>query len=262
MKKIQPLLLFFTLLGLGCGSEVTAPQVVTPTKLYSEEYLTYDPLASNGGFVSTFKKLYHYDRNKLVEVVVYEYDPGAHSYDLGTVLEEFHYTDDGRLSQLVHFLGTTGIKTVEEFEYINQTITRVTRTESSESGSINSKDSLVMERTPTSLEVRYFQLSDQQYAQLNYDIDGRGNVISVIRNPPFSVGKISYKHDDSPNPYKFLALSGEYGSDSEKYISENNVVEESNDFNNPKLVRTIEYDELGFPVTVITATSKSLFVYQ
>ena len=261
MKQLK-LLFLPLLLTWGCAYDNTKVGEAKSMKLLSEEYFIYDANASSAnGFVALYKKTYLYDQNKLTEVDAYDYNPNTHDYDAGYTYEEYNYADKGQLSQKVQFVGSSGSRWVEEYEYLNSTSTRVTRYESNTSGSKNSEDWWVIEKTPSSINVKYYQGNNELYAQLNYDLDSNGNVISVASDPSFPFGKIYYKHDNAPNPYKFTELSGEYGFDSEKYISENNVVEITND-SNIKSTLVVEYNDRGYPIAIKTPTSKRIFTYR
>jgi hypothetical protein len=256
-------LFFFTFLcAFGCADENAEPTVVANTRLQSEEYFSRnavdpDPISD---FVALYKKTYYYNENKLVQIDLSDFNPTTHTYDSAYKLEEYHYMGDGRLSQRVEFIGPSGLKWIKEYEYPNETTTRVTRYESTNSGVKNLQDWWIMEKTPSSLTVKYYQGNNELYAQLLYTIDDTGNVISLTADPSFPLGKIYYEHDTLPNPYKFPELVGEYGFDSEKYLSENNLVTVTTD-SDMKSTRMIEYNDNGYPVAIITSTSKRIFVY-
>jgi hypothetical protein len=260
MKQIQ-LLFLPLLLAFGCDHENFVP--VNSLKLQSEEYFINDPTGSGSadGFVRLYKKVYHYDQGKLAGIDAYDFNSNTQTYDLGYKFEEYHYSSEGKLSQRIQFIGTSGLKWIKEYEYLNATNTKITRYESNNNDVKNLEDWWVMERTSLSLVVKYYQGSNELYAQLNYDIDEKGNVTGVTGYPALPSGKIYYEYDDSPNPYKFPELSGEYGFDSEKYLSENNVLASTNDSNNIS-VNNIEYNNAGYPISIITSTSKRILTYQ
>jgi hypothetical protein len=235
--------------------------------LTSEEYLIYDPAnsASTDGFVGLYKMIYTYDRNKLVQIDEYDYDPRTNSYDQGFKYQEYHYDSKGKLSRKIQFVGTSGLNWMEEFEYLNNESIKVTRQESYNNVPISQPDWWIIEKGASSLTVKYYQLKDELYAELYHEMDEKGNVISVTREPSFPGGKIYYKYDNSPNPYKFPELGGAYGGlvydvDTEKYISQNNVVEVTND-SNTKSTRMIKYNKEGYPVIITAPTFKRVLTY-
>jgi|GEM_PF-3317796 len=257
----QKLLIPFLFLAFGCAYNDVKVNAVNPTRLQSEEYLTYDATALPAGFVASFKKTYYYEQNRLIRIDASDYNPITHSYDAGYKVEEYHYTSDGKLSQKIEFLGTTGSSWVEDYEYLDATTTKVTRYESLVNGSKSQPDWWIMEKTPTTLTVKYYQLNNELYQQMICDIDAQGNMISISGDPTFPAGKIYFKFDSAPNPYQFPELSGEYGLEAQKYLSANNLVESSNDLN-LKSTRTMEYNANGYPVTITTLTSKTILTYQ
>lgn len=258
--KFSKLLFLLLVLAGGCAYDNTEIAASKSMKLLSEEYFTYDATSANG-FVASFKKTFVYDLDKLVEVDAYDYNAATHSYEAAYPYEQYHYTSDGKLSQKVEFVGTSGLRWVEEYQYLNSTSTKVIRYESNGSGFKSLEDWWIMERTPSSLTVGYYQGNNELYAQLTYDIDSKGNVISMVGDPALPVGKVYFKYDNAPNPCKFVELGGEYGVDSGKYLSENNVVEITND-TNAKSARSIEYNDRGYPSAIITSTSKIVFTYR
>lgn len=261
MKRLR-LLSLLLVLASGCAYHDAKVDVNKTTKLLSEEYFTYDATnSSSGGYVTLYKKAFLYDQDRLVEVDVYEYNVVTHAYETPYPYEQYHYTNDGKLSQKVQFAGTAGLRWVEDYEYTSATSTKVTRYATNGSGPKSMEDWWIMERTPSSLVVSYYQGDNELYAELTYDIDSYGNVISMVRNPSFPVGKIYFKYDTAPNPYMFKELGGEYGVDSERYLSENNVVEISNDSNTTSAF-AIEYNDKGYPTSITTPSSKRVFTYR
>lgn len=227
--------------------------------LHSEEYFMYDP--TTDGFVGSFKKIYTYDQDKLIQINGYDYDPTTNSYDPGYKYQEYHYDSKGKLARKINFVGDNGIKFIHEYEYLSDEKTKVTRQEYYNSYQVGSPDWWIMEKGPSSLTVKYYQGNNELYQELNYEMDGMGNVISVVANPPFPGGKIYYKYDDSPNPNRFPELGGEYGVDTEKYLSQNNMVGQANE-PNPKSNKIIEYNKEGYPVVIISGTVKRVLNYQ
>lgn len=257
--RLSKLLFLLLLLDVGCAYDSTKVAPAKSTKLLSEEYFTYDATAT-GGYVASFKKTFLYDQDKLVEVDGQDYNAATHTYEAAYPYEQYHYTSDGKLNQKVEFVGTSGLRWVEDYEYLSSTSTKVTRYETNGSGSKSPEDWWIMERTPVSLTVGYYQGNNELYARLTYAIDSKGNAISVEGDPALSVGKIYFKYDNAPNPYKFVERSGEYGVDSGKYLSENNVVETSNSSTTSS--RIIQYNNQGYPTAIITSLSKTVFTYQ
>lgn len=255
VSKISFLLL---ILVLACSQETVMP--VMPY-LQTEEYLTNDPTVagSSGEFVRLYKKKYLYDKGKLVAIDISDYNQNLNNYDPPYRIEEFVYSSDGKLSQSTQFIGQ-GIKVIKEYTYPSEATTQITRYESSSCDMKILQDWWVMEKTPSELTVKYYQLNNELYAQLNYTIDGKGNVSSLNRDPAFPTGTIYYEYDSAPNPFRFSGLAGEYGVDSERYISTNNVISILNDTNN-KSTYSIEYGIGGYPISVSTSTFKKLFTY-
>jgi hypothetical protein len=230
-------------------------------KLISEEYFIYDPEnpASTGGFVGSHKTTFRYDQNKLVQTDVCDYNVQTHTYLPGYKFEEFQYDSNDKLARKIQFVGDSGLKWIHEYEYLSNESTRVTRYQSNSSDAKKLQDWWVVEKRPASFTVKYYNVSNERYAELNCEMDR--NVISEERNPPFPAGKIYYKYDNSPNPYKFPELAGAYGLDTEKYLSQNNVIEITND-SNTKSTRAIEYNKEGYPVIIIAPTYKRVLAYQ
>jgi hypothetical protein len=262
MKTLNLLFLTF-LFAFSCVDENNEATVVPTTKLHSEEYFTHDagdPGSAND-FVALYKKTYYYNENKLVQIDISDFNPITHAYESSYPFEEYHYTSDGKLSQHIEFIGLSGLRWIKEYEYLTTASTRVTRYESNANGAKNLQDWWIMERTPSSLTVKYYQGNNELYAALTYAIDEHGNAISLTATPSFPLGTIYYQYDTSPNPYKFSELGGEYGFDSEKYLSENNTITITTG-SSTKSARIIEYNDVGYPVAIITSTSKRTFSYQ
>jgi len=244
-------------LTFGCShEEVTSSK--KDAKLLFEEYYSYDPANSSlpDGFVPSYKLAYHYDQGKLIRVDAQDYNPLSHAYESSYLSEEYSYNNDGKLSEQIKFVGT--LRWIYDYDY-SSTQTKVTRYESV-NGNFSLADWWTIERTPSSLAIKYYQGNNELYDEVTAEIDARGNVASVSTNPSLSVGKIYYTYDHSPNPYKFPELSGEYLS-AGKYQSENNVIEVTND-SNIKSTRSITYNTNGYPVSIVTTTSKRVLTYQ
>lgn len=253
-------LVFFS----SCEKEENLSAFSGKAKLHSEEFLIYDPASpvSVDGFVGSHKLIYTHDQNKLTQIDIYDYNPHTKSFDYpGYKMEEYNYDSKGKLIRKIYFVG--GIKWIHEYEYLNNESIKVTRYEYYKDAPISQPDWWIMEKRPFSLIVKYYQGNNDLYAELNYEMDGRGNVISVMRNSSFfPAGKIYYKYDNSPNPFKFPELGGIiYGFDTEKYLSQNNVIESTDD-SNGKSTRTIEYNTEGYPVIIIASTYKRVLTYQ
>lgn len=236
-------------------------------KLKSEEYFIYDPANSTamGGFVRSGKKTYTYSQDKLVQTDFYDYDLTTNSYDPGYKFEEYQYGSVGKLARKINFVGDNGIKFIHEYEYLNDGSTKITRQEYCNDAPLGQPDWWIMEKGSSSLTVKYYQLDNALYHELNYEMDGKGNVISkagMAHNPPSPVEKVYFTYDNSPNPYRFQVLGGEFGTDTEKYLSLNNVVGQASD-PNPISTKIIEYNKEGYPVTIIIpASSKRVLTYQ
>jgi hypothetical protein len=231
------------------------------TQLHTEEIFLYDPASSTStdGFVGLLKKKYTYEQDKLVQIDLYEYNPTTNSYDPGYKYEEYHYNSKGKLAQKIKFT-PNGIKWIHEYEYLSDESTKVTQQEYYNDAPIGQPDWWIMEHGPSSLTVKYYQRNNELFLELNYEMDGKGNVISQARTPSAAVGKLYFKYDNSPNPYRFPVLGGEFGTDPEKYLSQNNVVGQA-DHPNPESTRIIEYNKEGYPVIIITQSSKRVLTY-
>jgi hypothetical protein len=257
MKQIKSFALLLFVL-VACAPE--EPEVAKAMKLATEEHFMADA-ASAEGFTPLLKKTHHYDQNKLIKTDMHEYNELTHAYEPGRPSEEYAYTNDGKLSRQVKYIGTT--RRLREYEYPSATSIKVTSYRLSEyTDTKNLEDWWIIERVSSSLlTIKYYQLENELYSQLTYEIDGNGNVISLTRIPSLPVGKVYFKYDNAPNPFRFLELAGEHSFSSSEYFSTNNVVESTND-SNTKSIRKIEYSENGYPITVITSTSKSIYTYQ
>jgi len=254
---MKSLTLFFSvlLLAFGCAHEEATSK--KETKLLFEEYYFYDPASpSPGGFVPSYKLAYQYDQGKLIQVDAQDYNPLSHAYESSYLFEEYSYNNDGKLSEQVKFVGA--VRWVYEYDY-SSTQTKVTRYESI-NGSFNLSDWWTIERTPSSLAIKYYQGNNELYAEVEGELDAKGNVIRLSETPSLYVGKIYYTYDSSPNPYKFPELSGDY-LNTEKYQSQNNVIEVTND-SNTKSTRSITYNTNGYPVSIVTSTTKRILTYQ
>jgi len=261
MKQIK-LFALFLFVAVSCTHDDPEIDLAKSIKLFSEEYFQLDTgTALSDDFVPLFKKNYRYEQDRLTQTDIQEYNPNTRSYESGYTYEQYQYSNDGKLSRKIKFVGTSGIRWVEDYEYLSTTSTKVTHYETNNGDSKSLEDWWLMERTSSSLTVKYYQLNDELYAQLTYSIDANGNVISLTEDPPSTVGKVYYKYDNMPNPYQFMELTGEYGSDSERYLSANNVVEVTND-SKTKSARVIEYNAHGYPVTITTPTTKRVLTYQ
>jgi hypothetical protein len=233
-------------------------------KLHSEEFFTYDPTnaASTEGFVQSLKFMYKYQEDKLIQIDVYDYNHNTGSYDYPSYkLEEYAYGSSGELIRKVQFVGESGSKWIHEYEYLGNESIKVTRRRYFHDDPVSHPDWWIMKKSPSSLNVKYYQLNDEPYAELSCEIDGKGNVISMWSDPPLSGGKIYYIYDNSPNPNRFPELSGASEVHLAKYLSQNNVVEGTND-SNLKTTLTIEYNKEGYPVKIVAPTYKRLLTYQ
>jgi len=253
--------LFFSvaLFALGCAHEATSPK--KDVKLLFEEYYSYDPASSSSpdGFVPLYKLFYKYDQGRLIHVDGSDYNPVTHVYEPSYPFEDYHYNNDGKLIERIKFVGTSGLRFIYEYDYTD-TQTKVTTYESADGNSKTLTDWWTVELTSSSLDVKYYQGKNELYSEVVAKIDSRGNVVSVSTNPSLSVGKIYYTYDHAPNPYKFPELSGEYLS-AGKYQSENNVIEVTNDLNT-KSTLSIIYNANGYPVSIVTNSSKRILTYQ
>jgi len=259
MKSFK-LFLVTALLAFGCShEEVTSSK--KETKLLSEVFYTYDPASSSSpdGFTALYKLVYQYDQGKLTGVDAYDFNPSSHAYEPSYPFEEYHYNNEGKLSQQIKFVGTSGLRWIYEYDYTSAQ-TKVTRYESSNGSSKNLSDWWTIERTPSLVSIKYYQGNNDLYAEVTAEMDAKGNVISLSENPSLPAGKIYYTYDSSPNPYKFPELSGDY-LNTEKYQSANNVVEVTNDANT-KSSRSITYNTNGYPVSIVTTTIKRELTYQ
>jgi hypothetical protein len=256
MKSLT-LLFSVALLTIGCSHEqATSPK--KEAKLLFEEYYTYDPSGSSSpdGFIQSYKLTYKYDQGKLIQVEAQDYNPSSHAYEASYLLEQYNYNNDGKLNEQIKFAGA--VRWVYEYDYSSPQ-TKVTRYESL-NGNFKLTDWWTIARTPSSLAIKYYQGNNELYAETAADLDEKGNVVRLSETPSLPVGKIYYTYDSSPNPYKFPELSGDY-LNTEKYQSENNVIEVTND-SNTKSTRSISYNTNGYPISIITATSKKVLVYQ
>lgn len=257
MKSFK-LFLPVAILAFGCAHEATSPK--RDLKLLSEEYYTYDPTSlSPDGFVPSYKLAYQYDQGKLVHTDAYDYNSVSNKYEPSYPFEVYHYNNEGKLTERIKFVGTSGLRFIYEYLYTD-TQTKVMTYESNDGTSKNLTDWYTIDRTPTSLDVKYYQGNNELYDEAIAEIDAKGNVVSVSTNPSLSVGKIYYTYDHAPNPYKFPELSGEYLS-AGKYQSENNVIEVTNDLNT-KSKLSITYNTNGYPISIVTTSSKRVLTYQ
>lgn len=258
---MKPFRLFFSvaLLIFGCAHEAALPR--KDARLSSEEYYTYDPANSSSpdGFVPLYKLTYQYDQGKLAHTDVSDYNTVTNKYEPSYPFEDYRYDKDGKLTERIKFIGSAGVLFIYEYDYSNNQ-TKVTTYESANGISKNLTDWWTIDQTSTSLDIKYYQGNNELYEEVMAEIDAKGNVVSVNTNPSLSVGKIYYTYDHSPNPYKFPALSGEYLS-AGKYLSENNVVEVTNDLNTKSSV-SITYNTNGYPVSIVTSSSKRVLTYQ
>jgi len=248
------------LLAFGCShDEATSPK--KETKLFFEEYYNYDPKNSSSadGFVPLYKLVYQYDQGKLVHTDESDYNSVNHTYEPSYPFEDYRYSNEGKLIERVRFVGTSGLRFIYDYDYTG-TQTKVSTYESADGNSKHLTDWWTIERTASSLDVKYYQGNNELYNEVVADIDARGNVVSVSTNPSLSVGKIYYTYDHAPNPYKFPELSGEY-LNAGKYQSENNVIEVTNDWNAKSTV-SITYNSNGYPVSIVTTSSKRILTYQ
>jgi len=259
MKSFK-LFFFAVLLTFGCShEEVTSSK--KETRLLSEEFYMYDPSHSSSpdGFVILYKLAYQYDQGKLTQVDQYDYNPLSHAYEPSYPYEEYHYNNEGKLSKQIKFVGSSGLRWIYEYDY-SSILTKVTRYESLDGSSKNLSDWWTIERSSSLLAIKYYQGNNELYAEVEGELDAKGNVIRLSETPALSVGKIYYTYDSSPNPYKFPELSGDY-LNTEKYQSENNVIEVTND-SNTKSSRSITYNTNGYPVSIVTTTIKRVLTYQ
>jgi len=254
--------LFFSIAILTVGCTHTE---VTPTKkdlkLLFEEYYDYDVANSSSpdGFVPSYKLAYKYDQGMLTKIDEFDYNLVTHAYEQSYPFEEYHYNNEDKLVERIKFVGISGLRFIYEYDYSN-TQTKVTSYESADGNSKNLTDWWTIDRTPSSLDVKYYQGNNELYDEAVAEIDAKGNVVSLGTNPSLSVGKVYYTYDDAPNPYKFPELSGDYLS-AGKYQSENNVIEVTNDLNTKSTI-SITYNTNGYPISIVTTSTKRILNYQ
>ncbi|GHN02382.1 hypothetical protein WSM22_38710 [Cytophagales bacterium WSM2-2] len=259
MKKVSSVLLSAILFGCSYNDVAPAKPVITAKRIATEEYLVRDYSDPSANiYEKSTKSEFIYNQDKLVQITSYDYDPVLHSYTSGYKSDEFHYDGSGRLSQWISFMGNGG-QWVKEYDYSVTGETKVSRSEQWPGTNKILSDWWIVTEASLSLNIKYYQGSNQLYSEIRCELDGNGNVTSIDRTPSLPVGKVYYKYDDAPNPYYFPEL-GDDVFRVNTYFSKNNYVEVNSDASTHAAV-LITYDKDKYPTEIRSDSYKKVISY-
>jgi len=147
---------------------------------------------------------------------------------------------------------------VDEYEYDNnRELVKVTEYETN--GVIKTPPEYrVIERTSGTIQIKYYDQNNNQYANLDATLDSNGNIIKLKTSSLPNI--IDFKYDDKPNPEYLTDLSAEYPF-IQQFLSRNNVVSQSNANNGVDIIN-IEYDTDGYPTVSSNSYLKKIYTYQ
>jgi hypothetical protein len=230
--------------------------VVKVKQLASIEYFEFNSV----NFVPVYKAFFKYQQNKLTQIDLQDYNSNTHSYAQSPYLfREYEYDNTGLLTKELRAIAEGfELQWVDEYEYNdNRELVKITEYETN--GLIKTPSEYkVIERTSGSIQVKYYDQNNSQYASLDATLDSNGNIVklkaSTIPNT------IYYKYDSKPNPEYLTDLSAEYPF-IQQFLSRNNVVSQSKPNNGVDIIN-IEYDADGYPITISNSYLKKIYRYQ
>ena len=230
--------------------------VVKVKQLASIEYFNFN----SADFVPVYKALFTYQGNKLTQIDLLDYNSATHSYTESSYLfRKYEYDNTGLLTKGFRAIAEgSELQWVDEYEYDNnRELVKVTEYETN--GVIKTPPEYrVIERTSGTIQIKYYDQNNNQYANLDATLDSNGNIIKLKTSSLPNI--IDFKYDDKPNPEYLTDLSAEYPF-IQQFLSRNNVVSQSNANNGVDIIN-IEYDTDGYPTVSSNSYLKKIYTYQ